>query len=506
MLGKNPGSLTYPQNIPRPARLHTSFAYYAIAFVDSFCIAARNNAFFIAKRQKSDYRATWFHITRSAKSRGNAPMQNESAANLSKVFLAFIITCAVALGIAFAAPTQAKAADTIDVALTIADNTTGKVYFNAKISSLTASNTVRDLLSAAGYSSGTRADSQNNSHIYYSGAYGRICFLHKGDGTNDDFIWLNCLNGDAGCWDEVALNEKLQANCHYQYIFDKATKLEFEYRNGCEDPMPVDSTVTNPDPGQGGGGLIQLPTRPPAKPDPTDPDPGTEPTNPDPGTTDPGTPGPTNPDPGTTDPGTPDPGTPGPTNPDPGDTNPSQPGDSGSASTDISTDAFSVSLSFTSCTYNSKYRKPVVYVTNASGKDLVKDQDFTVSYSKNKLVGHATVTIKGIGKYQGTTTKQFTITPKSTSIRSTSSGKHYVKINYYKRTTQVTGYQVYISKTSNFSSYRSLSTTSNKVLSKTFKSLKSGTKYYVKVRTYKKVNGEKIYSSWSKTKYRYTTK
>ena len=43
--------------------------------------------------------------------------------------------------------------------------------------------------------------------------------------------------------------------------------------------------------------------------------------------------------------------------------------------------------------------------------------------------------------------------------------------------------------------------TSNKTTSKKIKSLKAKKKYYVRVRTYKTVNGTKYYSGWSTKKY-----
>lgn len=47
---------------------------------------------------------------------------------------------------------------------------------------------------------------------------------------------------------------------------------------------------------------------------------------------------------------------------------------------------------------------------------------------------------------------------------------------------------------------KSVTVTKQKTTKATVKKLKSKKKYYVRVRTYKKVNGKKIYSSWSKVK------
>ncbi len=47
---------------------------------------------------------------------------------------------------------------------------------------------------------------------------------------------------------------------------------------------------------------------------------------------------------------------------------------------------------------------------------------------------------------------------------------------------------------------KSVTISKNKIISKTIKKLKSKKKYYVRVRTYRKVGGKKVYSSWSSVK------
>ncbi len=65
-------------------------------------------------------------------------------------------------------------------------------------------------------------------------------------------------------------------------------------------------------------------------------------------------------------------------------------------------------------TYTGKEVTPNVKVTY--GKyTLVKDQDYTVTYSKNVNVGTASITIKGIGSFSGSKTIKFKITPRSIS-------------------------------------------------------------------------------------------
>ena len=72
----------------------------------------------------------------------------------------------------------------------------------------------------------------------------------------------------------------------------------------------------------------------------------------------------------------------------------------------------------------------------------------------------------------------------------------------WNKQTTVTGYQIQYSTSSNFSNAKTVKVTKNSTTSKTLTGLKSGKKYYVKIRTYKtlKVNGKSktVYSLWSK--------
>ena len=71
------------------------------------------------------------------------------------------------------------------------------------------------------------------------------------------------------------------------------------------------------------------------------------------------------------------------------------------------------------------------------------------------------------------------------------------------KTSYVSGYQVQYSTSSKFTSgtskYANAKFSKGRT-TKTIKNLKSGKKYYVRVRTYKSVDGTKCYSSWSKVK------
>lgn len=69
----------------------------------------------------------------------------------------------------------------------------------------------------------------------------------------------------------------------------------------------------------------------------------------------------------------------------------------------------SISLSQDSYVYDGTAHRPSVVVTD-NGRELLQGTDYTVSYSDNTDQGTATVTVTGSGDYNGTATKNFTIT------------------------------------------------------------------------------------------------
>ena len=170
------------------------------------------------------------------------------------------------------------------------------------------------------------------------------------------------------------------------------------------------------------------------------------------------------------------------------------------------TKASSIKLKATSLTYNGKVRTPKVIVKDRTGKTLVKNTDYTVSYAKGrKYVGKYAVKITFKGKYSGTKTLYFTIKPKATSISSLKAGSKKFTVKWKKQATQTTGYQVQVATNKKFKKNKKTVTIKKQKTTKTtVKKLKAKKKYYVRVRTYKtvKINGKsiRIYSGWSKAK------
>ena len=99
-----------------------------------------------------------------------------------------------------------------------------------------------------------------------------------------------------------------------------------------------------------------------------------------------------------------------------------------------------------------------------------------------------------------TTKNTEAVKPKKTSIKKLSKGKKEFTVTWAK-VSGVKGYQIQYSSDKKLKkNNKSVTVTKQKTTKTTVKKLKSNKKYYVRVRTYKTVNGKKIYSSWSKVK------
>ncbi len=89
--------------------------------------------------------------------------------------------------------------------------------------------------------------------------------------------------------------------------------------------------------------------------------------------------------------------------------------------------------------------------------------------------------------------------PKKPTIKSLKKGKKSF-ILQWKKIKDVKGYQVQYSTNKKFKKAKKVNIKKSKTTKLTVKKLKKKKKYYVRMRSYKMVNGKKVYSSWSKTK------
>ena len=134
-----------------------------------------------------------------------------------------------------------------------------------------------------------------------------------------------------------------------------------------------------------------------------------------------------------------------------------------------------------------------------------------VLYYNDKNVSNGTTYTYAVKAYSGDYTSAQSAskktvrltTPTIKSVKNVSGKK--LKITYGKNS-KATGYQIQYSTKKSFSSKKTLTNSGASKVTKTTGALTKGKTYYVRVRTYKKVNGVKYYSNWSTVKSKKVTK
>ena len=148
--------------------------------------------------------------------------------------------------------------------------------------------------------------------------------------------------------------------------------------------------------------------------------------------------------------------------------------------------------------YTGKARgqKPVVRL---GGTVLQKGTDYKIIYKNNREVGTATMTIKGIGSYSGSVTRTFRILPRVTELKTvTNPAKNKVKVSF-SSVPEAEYYQIACSTSKNFAKSATKLIKTSKTTKYIF-GLQRGSTYYVRVRTFRTVNGKRFYSGYSEVK------
>lgn len=171
----------------------------------------------------------------------------------------------------------------------------------------------------------------------------------------------------------------------------------------------------------------------------------------------------------------------------------------GTTTTPTSSNIADITLSADSYTYTGDYIRPVITVKNAAGQEVDK-RYYSVIYANNKDVGTGSVTLSFIGTYSGNAkvTKTFTILPKGTKIAKLKPGAKKLNVKIKAQKKQTSGYQIRYALKKNMKGAKMVTLKKNTKLTATIKKLKAKKTYYVQVRTYKTVAGQKYYSDWSK--------
>lgn len=154
-------------------------------------------------------------------------------------------------------------------------------------------------------------------------------------------------------------------------------------------------------------------------------------------------------------------------------------------------------LSETTYTYNASVQCPEVTVTNTEGA-VIDSIHYTVSYKNNIKPGNATATVTfnngEISKELG-----FQILPKKAGKPSLKSAKQKQFTVTVKEDKTVSGYEIMYSTSKKFKNGKTVTLGVRTDVRKTISGVKNNRTYYVKVRGYKNVSGEKLYGKWSNT-------
>ena len=153
--------------------------------------------------------------------------------------------------------------------------------------------------------------------------------------------------------------------------------------------------------------------------------------------------------------------------------------------------------------YTGKAIKPAVTL-KYKGKTLTKGKDYTVSYSNNKKIGTAYVSITGKGQFVEMAVVKFEIIPEAVELSALTAGKQQLTAEWTKGSGGITGYQVEYSQKKDFSESKKKTVKKAATTSVVFKKLDAKTKYYVRVRAYKVVDEKTHYSAWSNVMYKKT--
>ena len=154
-------------------------------------------------------------------------------------------------------------------------------------------------------------------------------------------------------------------------------------------------------------------------------------------------------------------------------------------------------------TYTGNAVKPQFSV-RVAGLTLRQGVDYTVSYKKNKVIGKATMIVRGKGAYSGTLACTFRINPQNVKRVAVKKGRKSVTVKWAKRKGQaklISGYEVRVSTDKAARNVKALRIVKKpKASSVTIKGLKAKKTYYVSLRTYKKIGNRYYFSTWSKPK------
>ncbi len=142
--------------------------------------------------------------------------------------------------------------------------------------------------------------------------------------------------------------------------------------------------------------------------------------------------------------------------------------------------------------------EPKLTVT-LKGKKLKAGTDYTASFKKNRKIGTATVTVTGKGNYNGKATASFRINPRRVALSRLVAGKESLTVNW-KKESGIDGYEIEYSLKESFKDAEKKIVRDPKTTEYEIRNLNGNRTYYVRIRAYRKVDGKKYVSAWSKAR------
>lgn len=166
------------------------------------------------------------------------------------------------------------------------------------------------------------------------------------------------------------------------------------------------------------------------------------------------------------------------------------------------TQSFNLTLTYKGIYTNGKAVSKKIPVTITAEDWVVSAMNYTPTPapSNNSVIPNPS---NGNGNVTNPNPNNTTPSVKPVTVKKTTCSaknrKGKLKITWKKKS-GINGYQVQYSTNKKFKNAKTKTIKNARTTSKTYKAIKKGKKHYVRVRTYKIVNGRKYYSSWSKVK------
>lgn len=133
------------------------------------------------------------------------------------------------------------------------------------------------------------------------------------------------------------------------------------------------------------------------------------------------------------------------------------------------------------------------------GTVLTRDTDYTLAYQNCKQVGLATVTVTGIGRFDGVRELTFKIVPAGVRMTHLKAGEKQLTVQW-KMNASVSGYEIEYGTKKDFSNAEKLRIEGADQNHTVLTGLKAKKKYYVRIRAWQKADGKTYYSPWSDAK------